>query len=344
MSGHSVGAAVPAAGSTDDAADLLEWSGLKGPERPVFVGGCSRSGTTLLGAMLGVGAEAVTVPEATFKWDLLAAPGVVVDRERGVVDLRRAAEYLPGDRLFRLWRVPLPEDAPRFVTYGSLLRYLVAVHARDQGKAAARVWVDHTPGNIRVALTLRAAFPEARFVNLVRDGRAVAASVIPLDWGPNDAREAGLYWSTQVAAGLAAERSLGADRVRTVRYEDLVREPAATLRGLCGALDIAYSDSMVGSRDYRVNTYEADQQRLVAQPPDPARIAAWREQLSPGQIRDFERVTGELLGYLGYDLHLGATAGRPGKWEHARSMAVSAGRRVLLNKLRFRRRRRRAGS
>ncbi len=34
---------------------------------PVFIGGCDRSGTTLLGAMLGATPNAVVTPESPFK-------------------------------------------------------------------------------------------------------------------------------------------------------------------------------------------------------------------------------------------------------------------------------------
>jgi hypothetical protein len=324
---------------------------LTGAGRPVFVGGSSRSGTTLLGAMLGVGSDKLTVPEAEFKWQMWAA-GIVTAGESpdgaepldGVVDMTAARAYLERDRMFQLWQVPLPHDAPQRVSYGSLLDYLVASFGRDSAQTGTDIWVDHTPGNIRFALTLRRAFPDARFVNIVRDGRAVAASVLPLDWGPNSAVEAGWHWATQVAAGLAAQARLGPDVVHTVRYEDLVRDPEPVLHRICAFAGVAYDDRMVHSRDYTVHAFEADQQALVAHPPDPSRVDAWRQQLTPGQIRDFERVTGELLGYLGYEPVFGPRAGRPAKGEKLRVAAHSTVRRLVVNKLKFRRRRARGGA
>lgn len=307
--------------------------------RPVFVGGCSRSGTTLLGAMLGVGPTAVTVPEAEFKWQLFEDTGPAgVEPAKARLDTTALAHRLRDDRMFRLWDVDLPSTDGTPLTYRELLDGLVTGYAARVGKPDAEVWVDHTPGNIRYGLTLHRTFPAARFLHLVRDGRAVAASVLPLDWGPNSAGESGLYWATQVAAGLALEGALGSEVVRTVRYEDLVRDPARTLTSVCDFLDIPYRDDMVRARDYQVGAYEREQQRLVAGEPQPSRIEAWREELTMRQIRDFERATGELLEYLGYPLVLGAAARRPSRTEHLATMLASNGRRWTLDKVRFQRR------
>lgn len=305
----------------------------------MFIGGCSRSGTTLLGAMLGVGPAAVTVPEAEFKWQLFQDAGPPgADPATARLDLAALAHRLCDDRMFRLWDVDLPSGGGEPLTYRELLDRLVAAYAARVGKPDAAVWVDHTPGNIRFGLTLHRTFPDARFVHLVRDGRAVAASVLPLDWGPNSAGESGTYWATQLAAGLALETALGPDVVQRVRYEDLVRNPAGTLAPVCDFLGMPYRGDMVVARDYRVGAYEQQQQRLVAGPPQPGRIEAWREELTMRQIRDFEQATGELLEYLGYPLVLGAAAPRPSRTERLATMLASNGRRWTLDKVRFHRR------
>jgi hypothetical protein len=305
----------------------------------VFVGGCSRSGTTLLGAMLGVGPAAVTVPEAEFKWQLFQDAGPAgAEPAKARLDTAALARRLRGDRMFRLWDVDLPSNDRSTITYRELLDGLVSSYAARVGKPDAEVWIDHTPGNIRYGMTLHRTFPAARFLHLVRDGRAVAASVLPLDWGPNSAGESGTYWATQLAAGFALETALGPEVVMRVRYEDLVREPGRTLASVCEFLDMPFRDDMVQARDYRVGAYEKDQQRLVAGPPQPSRIDAWREDLTMRQIRDFERATGELLEYLGYPLVLGAAARRPSRTQRLVTMVASNGRRWTVDKVRFRRR------
>jgi sulfotransferase family protein len=314
--------------------DLVEWSGLPAPSRPVFVSGCSRSGTTLLGAMLGLGGGQLTVPESEFKW-LLFGWGA---SSNGIVDLDRARPLLEHDRMFRRWGASIPHDAPTHVSHSSFVRYLVGDYARREGKDDATVWIDHSPGNVRYMRTLLDLFPNARFVHLIRDGRAVAASILPLDWGPNTALEAAHFWSLQIAAGLAGEEALGPDVVHRVRYEDLLSSPAPVLQKICDFAGLSYDDAMVTTRDYEVRGYETAHQGRVAHAPDPNRGQAWRNLLPARDIEDFEWLTCDLLSYLGYEPVFGPSARRPTKARHARVAAAGAVRRVVVNRVLHRRR------
>ncbi len=297
--------------------------------RPILVGGCSRSGTTLLGAMLGWGEGRLTVPEANFKWELYASGAV----DQDMVDLSRARELLAGDPKFALWGIA-PVTGRGRMPFGELMSLLVERHAAALGASAHVAWIDHTPGNIRFVPTWRRVLPEARFVHMIRDGRAVAASVLPLDWGPNTATEAARHWALQVAAGLAAAGALGPDLVHTVRYEDLILKPERTLKLVCDFAGIEYDDQMVDQRDYALPAYTAGQHGLVLSRPDPGRVEAWRDVLRPAQVRAFERLTGELLDLLGYRSDYGISAARQGPVEHYRELADSALRRVVLDRLR----------
>jgi len=300
--------------------------------RPILIGGCSRSGTTLLAAMLGWGEGRLTVPEAEFKWELFAAGAAVADR----VDTAKAGALLRADPKFSLWKVDVPPTESGTVSFADLMEDLVARHARVRGQSAQVAWVDHTPGNIRFIPTLNRLLPDARFVHVIRDGRAVAASVLRLDWGPNTPSEAARHWALQVAAGLAAAQALGSDRVHTVRFEDLVNEPQATLKSLCDFAGLEFDDRMVDQRDYALPAYTANQHGLVGGRPDPGRIDAWRRQLRPEQIRSFERLTGEFLDLLGYPSVYGVRAGRQPTAEHYREVAGAAVRRVVLDRVRRR--------
>ncbi|MBW3606725.1 MAG: sulfotransferase [Actinobacteria bacterium] len=309
--------------------------------RPVFIGGCSRSGTTLLAAMLGSSPDIVTVPEAEFKWDALK-DGSVFD---GQVRLGRLLDFLAADPKFAYWDVALPRlvsgERDEQVPFAAVLSHLAASHAHAAGKPEATMWVDHTPGNIRYVSTLAEMFPAGRFVHIVRDGRGVASSVIPLDFGPNTVAEAADYWSSQVSMGLAATAHVGDERAATVRFEDLVQRPRAILTALCDHLGVAFDDGMLHRRDYRVQSYTADQHELVARPPDPLRSTAWRTALTPRDVEIFEARTGELLRYLGYVNDYGITARDLDKREHLTSASRSLARRLVTDRVRRYLRRRR---
>jgi hypothetical protein len=170
------------------------------------------------------------------------------------------------------------------------------------------VWVDQTPSNFRRALTMLRMFPDARFIHIVRDGRGVAASILPLDWGPNDILHAAEYWMAHCAPGLATESQLGSNRVMRVRYEDLLTQPEPTLRRLSSFAGLEYEPAMAQGASYSPTPYHERQHRLVGQPPDRSRASSWNRTLTPRQIELFESVAGEFLEMLGYRPQYGIRA------------------------------------
>jgi hypothetical protein len=302
--------------------------------RAIFIGGHPRSGTTLLGAMLGAHSACICTPESQFK---IRVHRHFENRHRPV-DLDAARAMIEKHWRFKLWGLdldlpPLAEPA----SYADLLFSLAREYAAQEGKPHARCWVDHTPSNLRHASTLRRLFPASQLIHIVRDGRAVAASIMPLDWGPNTICSAAHSWADAVSQALETEMALGRDAVKRVRYEALVREPEAVLRELCEWLDLEYESAMREARGFVVPAYTAGQHALLGGGADPARIAAWEQALSPRQIEIFESIAGDLLQALGYRLTYGAQARGVGRFERLR-FAVEETWRSRINVHRQRRR------
>jgi hypothetical protein len=134
----------------------------------------------------------------------------------------------------------------------------------------------------RVGL-LQAAFPEARFVHVVRDGRAVASSWVQMPWwrghlGPTGwhfgplppalAEEweasgrsftllAGLAWKLLVDAYEDARALVPAERWLELRYEDVCRRPGESFARLVAFTDVAPDagfDRAVARHTFRVDT------------------------------------------------------------------------------------------
>lgn len=277
----------------------------------IFIGGCSRSGTTLLGAMLGAHSDCICTPESHFKIDVLRA------RERQELDGDLGATFnlLRRHWRFKVWELAIdPADLPKNQLnncYACLLDWVVSCYAQAQNRPGARVWVDHTPENISYASTLLDLFPQAKIVHIVRDGRAVAASVMPLDWGPNTIIKAARWWMRMTSFGLAAETLLGSERIMRVKYEDLVLTPAETLPRLCTFLGIDYQPEMTRATGFKPPRYTNRQHTLIGTEPDARLVTRWETTLSPRQIEVFENLTRNFLSYLGYPLRYGLKAKSP---------------------------------
>ena len=267
--------------------------------QPVFIGGCDRSGTTMLGAMLGAHSACLCVPEAQFVIDLLGL-SPLTGWQPG--DLDGALQLVLGNPRFRLWDIELDITATRRQQIDScaqLIQWIVVQYGVIHAKPVPDYWVDHTPWNTHYAASLFDLFPQAKLVHIIRDGRAVASSIMPLRWGPKTIDQAAYFWLRNLSYGLAAE-SKYREHVLRVRYEELVGQPQESLHKLCAFIGLQYQPDMLKADGFSPPAFTAGQHALVGQPLDPGRIDAWQSRLTTRQVEIFENITGDMLRYLGY--------------------------------------------
>ncbi len=289
--------------------------------------------------MLGSHNSYLTIPESQFKIEALLR----FDWEKDEVDLRAAFNMIKGHWRFKIWGLDIDlrsfSETEIGSTYQELMSWIIKKYGEKVGKPTASIWVDHTPSNIRYAATLAGLFPESKMIHLIRDGRAVASSVIPLDWGPNTIVEAAHWWVEKVAYGLAAESSLERNQIIRIRYEDLIEDPKTTLKTLCSSLEIEYQPQMIKATGMmRVSRYTSGQHALIGKRPDKNRLNAWQRELTPRQIEIFESLTGDFLRYLGYSLKYGMKAKKITRRERAISEIRELCRQQIINKFRYRNR------
>lgn len=268
--------------------------------KTIFIGGCPRSGTTMLGSMLGSAKGCVATPESQFK-DAIPAK-LTVDWVQG---LKREdlLSVLNNNFRFKIWEIRFPAvELPDFLNpadYRRLLLSLVNAYAKTQDRKEWQFWIDHTPENIQVPLTLMRIFPEAKFIHLVRDPRAVCASLLSVDWGFYSAGKAALYWAQKISYGQAFERAFP-DKCIRVYYEDIVAAPEKAMKDICGFCGIEFSSSVLSGGGFRLPDYTKKQHKLVGLKPDPCRLNAWKESLDAWQIAEIEELIGDLMELVGY--------------------------------------------
>ena len=305
--------------------------------RAISVVGCPRSGTTLLAGMLGSHPAVLAPPEAAFLLDLAERfrPGEPVDP--GAI-----WAFIAGHGRFRLWGEPMPPPpswpAPR-VAIEEVVQGFLRAYAHARGKPEATFWVEHSPAGGFRHLAFERLFGESVLVHLRRDGRAVAASLLAVDFGPNDVFGAAEFWLRHLAVGELAVAAAG-PRGLALRYEDLLDNPRATLAPILERLDLDFRPEMPAGQGLKLSRYHDTTHALVGAGVQAGRAQRWRTTLTAREIEIFEHLVGDTLGYLGYAPTSAAPRRRPTAGERRRH-ALRAEFRRRWNKLRLRRRRRR---
>jgi hypothetical protein len=253
------------------------------------------------------------------------------------LDYGRRIERILDDKRFSLWKsdpeVLRGELHKVQEPYPEVLLKMFRGYAAAVGRPNAELWIDHTPRNLTVAATLAEMFPSSRFIHIVRDGRAVAASILPISWGPNTSQVAAHWWAEQVAFGLALESWAGPKAIR-VRYEDVLTDPEQTLRTLASFLGLNYQPEMLRGDGYRPPFDREKIHVLVGRPPQPQRAEAWKQSLTSRDIEIFEWVAADLLRYFGYELMFDVKARPPSSFERLSGALRENLARFVVNPLR----------
>jgi len=286
---------------------------------PLIVGS-PRSGTTLLRLMLDSHSELTIPPETGF---LVLGPKL-----RGSGDRLRERFFhavINHPQPFCAWpdfEIPeaafweaLTEISPFNISEG--FRAFYRLYAARQGKPR---WGDKTPLYCQELNTIRQVLPEARFIHLIRDGRDSALSLRRMWFSPGWQIETqAAYWRKNIL--LARRAGLGRPDYMEVRYEDLILSAGVTLERICVFAGLNYEDSMLtyytraperlGEHKGRLRKdgtpFLTREQRLhqqvrTTEPPDPACVFAWKQQMSTDERVRFQRVAGDLLKDLGYEV------------------------------------------
>lgn len=270
----------------------------------VFLCGAPRSGTTWLQLLIAQHAQVWTVNEThlfggylsgTFNtWNSLQTAQRAIGLHHHMTEL----EFLACIRSFADGVI----DRLRRNTNGQGLLFL-----------------EKTPAHVRQWAAIARVYPEARFLHMVRDPRAVVASMSRAGkgWGSRWASPGVVanarQWAIDVGHGLEAEASLR-DRCRRVSYEKLWAAPVAEL-GECLAwlgLNVSQNELKCWVEQCRPETMRTANGTAkpwnVRKEPEgffgKGGVDGWQQELTGRQVRAIEwicREGMEALGYQGVD-------------------------------------------
>lgn len=272
---------------------------------PFFIIGAQRSGTTLLRLMLNAHSRIAIPEEGTFWMPLLRKYGSSPQKKIHGHRLRSYLDYIKNNPQFRLWGCDqkdffeIIERREHGCTLAELMVGLYSGYARYHGKS---LFGDKTPSFFRMVPALNQLFPDARFINLVRDGRDIYLSAQKMDSAGRNISVAAMEWNFKVRQAARALQGLGPERRITVRYEDLIGDPHATLEKICNFLMINFESAML---DYWRNSNRfigAHHSDLIFRPVSSVSIEKWRKQLSMKEIGCYQLIAGNTLRAYGYEI------------------------------------------
>jgi len=237
--------------------------------RPIFVVGSPRSGTSILAWCLGHHPNIFPVPESNWIGDFAVNVAVAhqIGSARGGLSILSAME-IPDDEFF--------------AAFGRTINELVVGHRRhleinrENSNSPSKVnlrwleatsmvagpktrWVDGTPEYSLHICGLRKLFPQARFVHVFRDVDAVVCSMVNFHRATGiqlvaNEEDAYKYWLRTVRGCLKAEEAHGPHVVYRLRYTALVENPESALRSLLDFVGEPYSAKCLEPLSQRINS------------------------------------------------------------------------------------------
>jgi hypothetical protein len=235
--------------------------------KPIFIVGSGRSGSTILTWCLGQHPN--ILPQEESNWLGPFAIDAAIGYQRGTVRGERgqlSANFIEREEFL--------------LRFGQTITQLILSHRRQFENMDLRRkagwfpppfnvsrsvdepknrWVDGTPENSFYIYGLGRLFPQALFIHLVRDVTDVVRSL--LNFFPDgrnrlvaNEQAAYEYWLRKVNCCLEAEKAYGPEVIYRMRYTDIIKQPNAAMRSLLDFLGEPYSAQCLEPLARRINS------------------------------------------------------------------------------------------
>jgi len=321
-------------------------------DRPVFICGYPKSGTSLLSALLDSHPQLVVYPEETlfFRRYLPVAEGRSLDEqirlaEKLLIHIFQWNQQDPPDH-----QAGYPDRDYSAIAYeqvaallgqslsdhdcrhpGDILYAAIRAYGEVSGQLTPQCtrWVEKSPYNERYAEAIFAWWPQARCIHIIRDPRDNYASYQrkKRHWS---AEFFAHHWVGSTRKGFENRAAYGPENYWLLRYEDLVTAPEAFIEQLCGFLEIeAHPILAVPSRvgiPWEGNSMFDEQFEAISAKP----VGRWRQALPPAEVAVIEHLARPLMDDLDYrrtSRRSLTTSLRLASWPLRRRLAALFGRR-----------------
>ncbi len=198
----------------------------------------------------------------------------------------------------------LDAAVPENPTWEDLFVAVLTVYRESRGRQRAG---EKTPYHIHRLEYLAKAFPQAKFIHIIRDPRAVVASYVSAAHyiranGRNPIR-AIEKWAYAYDAHSNIQNVLGADRYIMLTYESLVSNPQPELDRLCEFLNLPFDEQMLSFSEHAEMGFlrDANNREGLKRDLNTDSLEKWRKKLSHKHIQLIEHHCQKGMAALGYE-------------------------------------------
>jgi hypothetical protein len=285
-------------------------------DRPVFICGHPKAGTSLVRAILDSHPQLIVYPEETvfFRRFLPQSVGLDLQAQLELADKTlihifrwnqdnpppsqegfpdRDYSSISFDDIRQAMREKASED---YRHPGDILSSAVLAYGQVSGQIETQGlhWVEKSPYNEYYAEQIFTWWPEARCIHVVRDPRDNYSSYRRKhpSW---KAEFFAANWRRSTQSGLQNARRFGPKHYHLLRYEDLTNSPEASLHRLADFLRIDWHPSLASptraGEGWAGNSMFADQFQGISAAP----VDRWKEELGAQDARVIELMIKSIL-------------------------------------------------
>jgi hypothetical protein len=192
----------------------------------------------------------------------------------------------------------------------------------DAEKQNKSRWGEKTPRHVFRISDIIETYPHAKIICMARDPRGVVASY--RDWKSQGGHDfdkdpehskalqkehlrtrasyhiliASLLWNSTIKATLAGIQKYGEERIKLLRYEDLVLEPEKTNNSICEWLGIKPDAYMLDVPMVNSSFQKYDTEGGINRDP----VEGWRKRLSKGEVGTIQSACRKAMQTAGYQI------------------------------------------
>lgn len=300
-------------------------------ENPVFICGHRKCGTTMLVSLFDSSEGSIVYPDDSGIF-YMYFPRYVDGKFSRDEKLDRLTNYLIKDHLTEILSRPLQSKKisqdldkkcknfynsvksfqKKDFDFKEILIFFIKCFAESfyPERSNAKVWIEKTTSTEIYANELSEIFPNAKFIHLLRDPRDNWAS-LKSGWEKryvnynDDIRrlKQSMIERGRMSMELAKYNltTIGDDRYKVVRYEDLTLNPEIEIKKLASFIDIPFSENLlkptIVGLPWKGNNFSG----INFHKPSKENVGRWKDRIDDEEAMLIEYHFKEVMEYFGYE-------------------------------------------